>query len=62
MLGGGGRSTIGGGDRITYLVLAGHLDIVDRIRPEGELGTGGVREEVTHETAAGYLPCDQALP
>lgn len=51
-----------GGDRITYLVLAGHLDIVDRIRPEGELRAGGVREEVTHETAAGYLPCDQALP
>lgn len=55
MLGGGGR-------RITYLVLAGHLDIVDRIRPEGELRARCIRQEVTHETAAGYLPCDQALP
>lgn len=47
---------------LAYLVLAGHLNVVDRIRPEGELRPGGVCEQVAHETAAGYLPCDQALP
>jgi len=42
-------------------VLALDLDVVDSVRPQGQLRPSGVREQIADQAASRYLPGDQAL-
>lgn len=45
----------------TYLPFARHLDAVSGVRPQRQLHKRRRREQIADQTAAGHLPCDQAV-